>query len=86
MMVEDKMQQILIAIQHKMPGDITPTMGNIPRQPHKTLHTTPSPDTNPDHMNINQANQADGSLSNNPTASHANHNNDGFIALAGANK
>ena len=31
MMVEDKMQQILMAIQHKTPGNITPTMGNTPR-------------------------------------------------------
>ena len=31
MMVEDKMEQILMAIHHKMTGDITPTMGNTPR-------------------------------------------------------
>ena len=30
-MVEDKMQQILIAIQYKTPGNITLTMGNTPR-------------------------------------------------------
>ena len=30
-MVEDKMEQILMAIQHKTTGNITPTMGNTPR-------------------------------------------------------
>jgi hypothetical protein len=85
-MVEDKMQQILLAIQHKTTGDITPTMGNTPSRPQKTLRATPSPDTNPDHMNIDHDNQADGSLSHNPTASHANHNSNGFLASAGATK
>ena len=55
-MLDDKMQQILTTLQHKMTGDITLTMGNTPRRPHKTLHATPSPDIHPDHMNIDQAN------------------------------
>ena len=31
MMVEDKMEQILMAIHHQATGDITPTMGNTPK-------------------------------------------------------
>ena len=85
-MVEDKMQQILTAIQQKTPGDITPTMGNTPRRPQKTLRATPSPESKPDHMNIDQITQADGSLSINPTASYTSHKNDGFIASAGMHK
>ena len=87
MMAEDKMEQILMAIHHKPTGNITPTMGNTSKQPHKTLRATPSPNTNPDHMNIDHDNQADGrSLSNIPSARHANQNSDGFIALAGVTK
>ena len=83
-MIEDKLFHILQAINSKQARNITPTTGNTPHHPHKVLCTMPSPDPNMTPMHINHIQQADGSLINNPTASHANHNNDGSIALAGA--
>ena len=85
-MIEEKMQIILQAIQVNNTSDSTPMIGNTPQCPHKTLCITPSHDPHTELMYINQHQQANGSLPTNPTASHTNHNNDGSIALAGANK
>ena len=86
MMIKEKMHIILQAIQVKNNGYSTPKIGNTPQCPHKTPHMTPNHDPCLVPMNINQHIQADRSLPNNPTASHANHNNDGSQALAGVTK
>ena len=85
-MIEDKMSQLLQAINNTQAGNITPTTGNTPHCPHKALCTMPSPDPKLEPIHIDHIPQADGSLINNPTASHANHNKDGSIASAGASK
>ena len=85
-MIEDKMTQILKAVQPTTSGNITPTIGNTPHQPQKISRAMPSPDPRPEPMSINHLNQADGSLINNPTASHAKHQLGDSIALAGASK
>ena len=84
--IEDKMSHILQAIHNKQASDITPTTGNTPHRPNKVLRATPSPDTNMATMHINPIQQANGSLINNPTASHANHNSDGSFVSASTSK
>ena len=86
-MIEDCMEQILQAIQNKSSGKTTPTIGNSTSQCKKILFCTmPSPDPTPEPMNIKKPNQTDGSLPTNPSASHANHTNDGYTASAGVSK
>ena len=85
-MIEEQMTQILQAINGTNSGDITPTIGNTPRRPTKMSRATPSPDPRLEPMNIDHPNQADGSLINNPPASHATHQRSDSFASAGASK
>ena len=85
-LINVKMTQILKAVQHPNSGDITPTIGNTPHRPHKISCTTPSPDPRSKPMSIDHPTQADGSLINNPTASHAKHQTGDSIASASMSK
>ena len=85
-MINDKMTQILKAVQNTSSGNTTPTIGNSPHRPTEMSCTTPSPDPRPEPMSIDHPIQADGSLINNPPASHATHQRGDSFALAGASK
>ena len=86
-MIEARMTQILQAINGNNSGDTTPMIGNTtPQHPHKTARPMLSPASNMTPMNIDQPTQADGSLNQNPPASHANHTYDGSNASASVTK
>ena len=85
-MIEERMNQILQAINGTNSGDITPTISNTQQHPHKMACPTLSPAPTTTAMNINQSTQANRSLPTNPPASHTNHTYDGSNALAGAYK
>ena len=85
-MIDDRMTQILKAVQNTSSGNTTPTIGNTPHRPMKMSCATPSPDPRPEPMSINHPIQANGSLINNPPASHATHQRGDSIALASASK
>ena len=85
-MIDDQMTQILKAVCTTSSGDSTPTIGNTPCWPMKMSRATPSPDPRMEPMNIDHPNQADGSLINNPPASHATHQRSDSFASAGTSK
>ena len=85
-MIDDRMTWILKAIRNTSSGDITPTIGNIPQWPMKISCPTPSPDPRPEPMSIDHPIQANGSLINNPPASHATHQRGDSFVSAGASK
>ena len=85
-MIEDKMTQILKAIQHTASGDITPTISNTPHRPQKISCAMPSPDPRPQPMSIDHPTQANGSLINSLIASHTKHQPGDSIALASMSK
>ena len=80
------MTQILQAINGTKSGDTTPTIGNTPQCPHKMSRPMLSPASNMIPMNIDQPNQADVNLNQNPPASHANHKYDGSNVSASVHK
>jgi hypothetical protein len=84
--IKNMMKQILMAVRPTSSGDITPTIGNTPRRPTKMSRAMPSSDPRLEPMNIDHPNQADGSLTNNPPASHATHQRSDSFASAGASK
>ena len=83
-MIDDRMTQILKAVQNTSSGDTTPTIGNTPHWPTKMSCATPSPDPRPEPMSIDHPIQANRSLINNPSASHATHQRGDSFALASA--
>ena len=85
-MIDDRMTQNLMAIHNTSSGNITPTIGNTPHWPQKMSRATPSPDPRPEPMSIDHPIQADGSLINNPPASHATHQRGDSYASASASK
>ena len=85
-MIDNRLTQILMAVNKTTSGDITPTIRNTPSRPTKMSRATTSTDPRSEPMNIDHPNQADGSLHNNPTASHATHQKGDSFALAGASK
>ena len=85
-MIDNRMTQILMAVQNTSSGDTTPTISNTPHWSTKMSRATPSPDPQPEPMSIDHPIQADGSLINNPPASHATHQRGDSFALAGASK
>ena len=85
-MIDNWMTQILKAVCTPSSGDSTPTTGNTPHRPMKMSCATPSPDPKPEPMSIDHLNQANGSLTNHPPASHATHQRSDSFASAGATK
>ena len=86
-MINNQMIQILKAVCTMSSGNTTPTtIGNTPCWPTKMSHATPSPDPRPEPMSINHPNQANGSLINNPPASHTTHQRGDSFVLASASK
>ena len=85
-MINDQMTQILKAVHNTSSGDTTPTIGNTPYWPMKMSHATPSHVPRPEPMSINHPNQDDGSLINNPPASHTTHQRGDSFVSASASK